>query len=302
MKKLSLIVFACFYFGGAIAQNEKTVIAVLPFVTKIQGVNPDLVQEMVTKQFVKSGRFDIVDRSKFQKVITELNVQKSEEFLNSKIVDQGKLLGAQYLVTGVVTQMNSTSRDIVSTKPPYTHSRLWDHLITVSYQVIDVETGKAIYSENINAENTAAHNASESDARDNAQCLLGRNIRYAVMKEFPQEIEIVKIEKTNKKGLPDEVLISAGTNFFDADSKGNECDKGLIDKINIFKKKDVVKLKAYQIEVLTVNGKEAKREKEIGTLKLKDVEGDFSVCEVTDGAKEIQEMMNSNQKVLLKIL
>src|SRR6185437_4781589 len=78
--------------------DEKIVIAILPFVTNVQGVNPDLVQEMVTKQFVKSGRFDIVDRSKFQKVISELNVQKSEEFLNSKIVDQGKLLGAQYLV------------------------------------------------------------------------------------------------------------------------------------------------------------------------------------------------------------
>lgn len=64
----------------------------------------------------------------------------------------------------------------------------------------------------------------------------------------------------------------------------------------------MVKLKAYEIEVLTVNGKEAKREKEIGTLKLKDVQGDFSVCEVTDGAKEIQEMVNNNQKVLLKIL
>lgn len=135
-------------------------------------------------------------------------------------MDQGKLLGAQYLVTGVVTQMNSMSRDIVSTKPPYAHTTFWNHLITISYQVIDVETSKAIYSENIKAENTAAHNGSESDATDNAQCLLGRNIRYAVMKEFPQ-LEIVKIEKLTKKGLPDEVLISAGTNFFDADSKGN---------------------------------------------------------------------------------
>jgi len=359
MKKCSLVVFACFCFAGAIGKNRKTVfaklpsetniqnanhdllpkiltrqfvrsgsfdivtlskfrkvitglnvqksdekivIAILPFVTSIQGVNPDLVQEMVTKQFVKSGRFDIVDRSKFQKVISELNVQKSEEFLNSKIVDQGKLLGAQYLVTGVVTQMNSTSRDIVSTQPPYTHSKTWGHVISISYQVIDVETSKAIYSENIKAESTAAHSGSESDARDNAECFLGRNIRYAVMKEFPQEIQIVKVEKTTRKGLPDEVLISAGTNFFDADSKGNECDKGLIDKINVFKKKDVVRLAAFEIEVLTVNGKEAKREKQIGTLKLKDVQGDFSVCEVTDGAKEIQDRINSNQKILLKIL
>lgn len=58
MKKLSLIVVACLYFAAAIGQSEKIVIAVLPFVTNIQGVNPDLVQEMVTKQFVKSGRFD----------------------------------------------------------------------------------------------------------------------------------------------------------------------------------------------------------------------------------------------------
>lgn len=302
MKKFSFLLLACFYLTGATAQNEKTVIAVLPFVTNVSGANPELVQEMVTKQFVKSNRFDIVDRTKFQKVMTELNVQKSEEFLNSKIVNQGKLLGAQYLVTGVVTQMNSTSNVTVSPTNPNARTTEWRHMITVSYQVIDVETGKAVYSENIEAQNTNAHNLSDADAIDNANCLLKRNIRYAVMKEFPEEIEIVKIEKLSKKGLPDEVLISAGTNFFDADSKGNECDKGLIDKINIFKKKDVVKLKAYQIEVLTINGKEAKRETEIGTLKLKDVQGDFSVCEVVSGGKEIQDMINGNKKVLLKIL
>ena len=300
MKNLLLTFTLIFQIFLAFAQSEKTSIAVLPFINSVDRSNSgNLFQEMVTKEFVKTGRFDIVDRTKFQKVMDELNVQKSEEFLNSKIVDQGKLLGAQYLVTGVITQVNSSSQNMVNNSIP---STIWKHTIRFSYQVIDVETGRAVYSENIGSENTAAHQGNQSDAMDNAQCLLRKQIRNAVMKEFPEEIQIVKIEKTNKKGLPDEVLISAGTNFFDADSKGNECDKGIIDKINIFKKKDVVRLKAYEIEVLTVNGKESKREKEIGMLKLKDVQGDFSVCEVTDGAKEIQDMVNGNQKILLKIL
>lgn len=289
------------------AQDEKITIAILPFINSSGSSNTyaGLVQEMITKEFIKSSRFTILDRSKFQRVMDELKIQKSEEFLNSRIVEQGKQSGAQYLVTGTLTEFDSkqeTTRSYdYSSKQTITRTA-WKANISFSFQVIDVESGKAIYAENIRGNNGASHEFSQNDAMDNAQCKVNRQVKSAVMKQFPEEIVIVKVEKTTKKGLPDEVLISAGTNFFDENyKKGNECDNG-IEKIFKFGKKESIKLKVVEIEILNVNGKESKREKIIGKLKLKEVQGEFSVCEVDDGAEEIQAKLNANQKLLLKIL
>jgi hypothetical protein len=53
---------------------------------------------------------------------------------------------------------------------------------------------------------------------------------------------------------------------------------------------------------MTVNGKEVKREKELGRLKLKEVQGEVSICEVDKGAKEIKEKLNASTRLLVKIL
>ena len=107
MRKFCLLLFS-FCTIGAIAQTEEPIpVAILPFVQSAGSsvISLEAVQETVTKEFVERSRFKIVDRSKFASVIKELNIQKSEEFLNSAVVEQGKLAGAQYLVTGVVGNM-----------------------------------------------------------------------------------------------------------------------------------------------------------------------------------------------------
>lgn len=307
MRKIIFTFFAFFYLLDPKAQQtEKISIAVLPFANAVnnQANYANAIQELVTKEFVKTGRFNVLDRSKFQKVVDELNVQKNEEFLNSKIVEQGKLSGAQYLVTGVINEMTprkeTMTQNTFNSNQPKVNVTVWKYSIRFSYQVIDVATSQSVYSETISAVNNSNHTRSEAEALQNAQCLLKKEVRNAVMKEFPEEIQIVKVEKTTKKGLPDEVLINAGSNFFDNSKKEYDCGENVI--VNIFKKKESIKLKAYEIEILNVNGKELKREKEFGQLKLKEVQGEFSICEITSGAKEIQDKLNGNQKILLKIL
>jgi len=310
MRKIFFTLLAMLGMCYSHAQDaEKISIAVLPFINSSGNSNnyASVVQELITKEFIKGSRFNILDRSKFQRVLDELKIQKSEEFLNSKIVEQGKLSGAQYIVTGALTQMDSKQEDNkyynYSTKQ-YTYTTTWKADIKFSFQVIDVTTGTALYAENISGTNGSSHNFSRNDAMENAQCRVNKQVRNAVMKLFPEEIQIIKVEKVTKKGLPDEVLISAGTNFFDENySKGNECEKGVVDKIgSLFSKKESIKLKVIEIEILNVNGKEIKREKVLGKLKLKEVQGELSVCDVDDGAKEIQERLNANQKLIVKIL
>jgi curli biogenesis system outer membrane secretion channel CsgG len=310
MKQILLLCFVMVCACSSYCQSdEKTSIAILPFVNNTGNSNnySSIMQEMVTKEFVKTNRFSILDRSKFQKVMEELKVQKSEEFLNSKVVEQGKLMGAQYLVTGVLNQVDTkkeTNTVLDSYTKVYKTQTTWTADVRFSFQVIDVATSSAVYAENIAAVNGVSHSMQSTDAVDNAMCKLKKQVKAAVMKLFPQEILIVSVEKMDKKGLPEQVLISVGSNFFDENyKKGNECETGLADKIGgLFSKKDVVKLKVIEIEVLNVGGKEMKREKVIGMLKLEKVEGDFSICKVDDGEKDIQEHLNAKKKLLVKIL
>lgn len=307
------LVLACLVFWGASGAHsqadEKTSIAVLPFINNAAGKGDycGIMQEMVTKEFVKGNRFAILDRSKFQKVLDELKVQKSEEFLNSKVVEQGKVMGAQYLVTGVLNQADA-KKEVGTAYDPYLKQNKittkWTADLRFSFQVINVATSSAVYAENISATNGTNHTDESNDAMENAMCQLKKQVRNAVMKLFPQEIMIVSVEKANKKGLPELVLISAGSNFFGEDYKGgDECETAVMDKVlGFLKKKEKVKLKVVEIETLTVNGTEKKREKTIGTLKLEKVEGDFSVCEVDEGEKEIGERLNAQKKLLVKIM
>lgn len=291
-------------------EKSKPSIAVLPFISAVanttQSNYTSIVQDMVTAQLVKGNRFSILDRSKFQKVLDELNVQKQEEFLNSKIVEQGRLEGATYLITGVLNQMSETEeryQEYNTVIKRYEIKTRYNVEIKFSFQVIDVARGIAVHQENLYAKNTANHDNKQADALDNAQCILRKQVKQSVTKIFPETIQLVSVEKTNKKGLPDLVLISAGNNYFDDDyKKGNECEKGLMDKINIFKKKETIKLKVYQEEVVTVGEKTMKREKEIGWLKLDKVEGEFSICEVTEGADLIKEKLESKITLLVKII
>ncbi len=310
MRKILLWVCLLCTTAKTYAQNDaKTTIAVLPFVNGGSNYTEysNLMQEMVTKEFVKGSRFVILDRSKFQTVLQELNVQKSEEFLNSKVVEQGRLVGAQYLVTGVLNQADAR-KDVSTYYDPVTKqnkvSVKWVADVKFSFQVIDVATSSAVYAENIAATNSANHNGEASDAMNHAMCRLKSQVKMAVMKFFPQEIQIVGIEKADKKGLPESVLISAGANYFDENYKGgNECDKNVMDKItNIFAKKEHVKMKVVEIEMISLGDKEMKREKTIGMLKLDKVEGDFAICKVDEGEKEIGERLTAKKKLLVKIL
>lgn len=288
--------------------EEKVTIAILPFVTSANVVNgyKDAVQETVTKEFVSKSRFSIVDRSKFESVIKELNIQKNEEFLNSKVVDQGKLLGAQYLITGVIAELkvnhDSKGVPIDPSKPlgPRTTVTTYRGVINFSYQVIDVATSQAVYSENINVVGNEITNANEGEAISNALCKLKSPVKQAVLKQFPPEILIVQVEKSSKKGLPEKVLISAGNNLFDEDKAGG-CGGIDLNVSSLFKKKGTW-LKVCMVENITINGRESKREKNIGKLKLDDVQGDVSVCDVADGAKEIQDGLNEKKKLLIRVL
>lgn len=87
-----------------IAQIEKATITVAPFHHDTVGKRFD--QYMVDcrsaalRSLLASGRFTVLDRDAAKEVEHERKLQKSESFIDGKVVEQGKAIGAEYILTG----------------------------------------------------------------------------------------------------------------------------------------------------------------------------------------------------------
>lgn len=122
--------------------SPKLVLAVLDIEgsEKLQGkvdLNPS---DMLTTALVKSGRFQMVERDKIDRVIKEQNFQMSDLVDNSKAIEVGKLLGAEAVVFGSITSVSQTkidkfAYDVIKTE------------VGIDVRVVGTETGKILISE-----------------------------------------------------------------------------------------------------------------------------------------------------------
>ncbi|HMJ48367.1 MAG TPA: CsgG/HfaB family protein [Ferruginibacter sp.] len=256
------------------------------------------VQSSLSNVFVEKTRFTVVDRAGFNQIAKERNLQKQEDFLNGSVVEQGKSLGAEYLISGNVNQINTRSyyKDKskldydAATKQWYTRKYQVTAILVdlnVNVQIIDVATGafKSNKSFSISHE---TEETGEAIAINNAVKRLEAYFRAWVNNAFPVYMKIIKVESTNRKGLPEKVLIKGGS---DVDMAVN---KGLLSN-------NSSELDVYIIDVLTVDGKELKRQVTIGKVRISEVQGEFSICKVRSGAEDIQKNINEGKTLFLKI-
>jgi len=57
-------------------------------------------QGIMANVFIRDGRFKVIDRSNDNEISNELNRQKSESYMDGYVVEQGKQIGAEYIVKG----------------------------------------------------------------------------------------------------------------------------------------------------------------------------------------------------------
>lgn len=280
MKKTILLILAMF-FGAtsfAIAQ-EKVCVGIMKFTHSIENSNDKIAASMaaetVTAAFVKTKRFTIVDRAKMEALNEEKELQKTEAFIDGKVIETSKGLGAQYLISG-----NVNSAAITENITPE-GVRYYSCIATIVLKVIDVSTSQVVASETISKGSGAALFSMPSD---NPQDALNKAIKGMeagidkfVKLNFPVIFAIAEIQEVSKKGEAKTILIAGGAAF------------GL-------KKGD--KLKVVELSELEVNGKKLERKKEIGELKIKQVEDDnFSICTVSSGGTDINNKFVAKAKL-----
>ena len=289
MKKIFIATALFVGFNSFVQAQEKIGVGIMAFTyakgaASSQDVNS--IQEAVTNAFVKTKRFNIVDRSKMDALKKEKELQKSEDFIDGTVIEQGVSLGANFLISGHVI---SAQAERMETAPDATTGKVtitYKAKLSISLKVIDVATGQVITSETIAPKGGSGFGGMLGMAPSTPEAAISKAIKGIeekvddfVNKNFPATFPIVEIQEKDKKGNATKIMIAGGSTF------------------NL-KKGD--KLKVVEVSTIEVNGKKLERKKEIGELKITKVEDEnFSTCSVSSGGIDINAKFEAKAKLLV---
>jgi hypothetical protein len=324
--KFAVLLFATLWVTQLYAQDKPIQIAIIPFTPTTRNaftITKD-VQAIVASCFAAKDRFYLFDRGVTDKLKKELNAAKDNASLYSKVVaESGHLANAEYIITGIVDSVmysGTNSKDVLSTniknaldaKAKFTRFHGTIHLALAIYKV---ETGKTILDKPYIITSREFDDYNESSILENVLCRLTNSLQTDIRALFPPMTMIVSVDKKNKKGLPEIVLVNGGSEVFDSGKQQSGCsgdeEVSLASKTSavtsVFKKakgalmSNKIILDVFIPEDINMGSKTLRREKVIGQLKINSIEKDLTVCSVVKGAEEIKTYMDNNKPVYVKI-
>ncbi|MGE5519288.1 MAG: CsgG/HfaB family protein [Candidatus Dadabacteria bacterium] len=264
-------------FTSLFAQdNEKITIGILPFTYSNSGQRYTYtIQENVENAFTKAKRFNMVERSRLAELRAEKDLQKHEDFMDSKVlVSQGKSLGARYLISGHV--VSADYEEVYSTTNNVRKFDGYRGKVSVIMKVIDVENGEIMNSENIQVSGSGGFLGGLMSYQTPETAIveaikgMDKQINKFIGTNFPVRFKIVEIQE-KKDNKAKSVLLAGGSNY--GLSKGD-------------------RLSVYEVKEVTLDNKTLQRKVEVGELKVSKVEDEnFSVCSVVSGGEAIAEKL-----------
>jgi len=314
MKRLiTIYISLLFTFSYSNAQElglqDNYTIGILPITVADYSSNShkEAIYGIISKVFTGKSRFTVVDRAKLDQVARERNLQKQEDFIDGYIVEQGKSLGAQYLVSCNIIQISSSSnkekrKKTRSVKDPntgkyvsedyYVDMYVFQSSVKLNMQVIEVATGSVKSSKIITSSKTyetqTPKNGDEESVINSAVSETEGYLKAWANEVFPVEMKVMKVESLNKKGMPEKILIKGGADM-DLQHSG-----WLINTSS--------DLEVYENEIIPMDGKEYTRKVPIGKVTIAETQGEFSVCKVKSGGETIQKKLNEGKTLYLRIL
>ena len=290
MKKIAQFLLFTLLCIGVKAQEDKKVIGIASFTGNYQQEVLNSVEEVVTSSFAKTKRFTIVGRSQMKAISSERELQKTEDFIDSKYIAQTKSLGAQYLVSGNISSITTSTDRYTDSRGSTSYE--YNSVITVDLKILDVETGQVVASDVV----TSKANKGLLDMKSFGKNLIGagpsnESEAYAVaLKGFEKEID-----KFVSKNFPISFIIVEVQQ-----SSGNTAKTILISGGSLYGVEKGDKMAILEVIEVEVGGKKMDRKKEIGEIKISKVEADnFSSADVKSGGSEIFSKFNGKSKLIV---
>ena len=289
-KVIALLFLQCFIHLCVNAQTTKTAIAIFPFRTEQRENRPRAyqLQQLVSEVIKQKLTLELIDRSYDSMVVKELDFQIRDYSMGANgLVKQGKLAGAKQMLVGTLSNIsverknNSTYNYLTKTN----ESRVeYSAVMNFTLQLVDVESGKVLTQKSFSSKDSKGGGLlgaiglggnSTSDTEENAIALALKKSRSVITawlnESFPTDVKIIRVEERDKNGFPETVLLTG---------LDGSLTKGAQIVIN-------------EVENIDIGGKTARRSKKIGALKVKEIQGEITVCKVSDGEKVLEEKLKN---------
>jgi hypothetical protein len=232
------------------------------------------IQDAVSDAFLKTKRFSLVERDKMDKLKSENNLQKSDDFIDGSVIEQSKTLGAQYVVLGNISKGSLYQK--TTTAPFVGNVTSYDGEIAFNIRVVDVATGE------IMASNSFSASEKGKTGFEDALKEIKPQIEKFIKDNFKLSASIASVEEKNSNGDATKVLISGGS------SNGVSVNNSF---------------RVYELSEMEVDGKKLARKKTLGTIVVEKIEDEnFSICTVKEGGADIAKKVAAGAKVKCEII
>jgi len=125
---------------------------------------------MISDALVNSKRFDVYEREKLNTIMKEQSFQASGFTDPQSAVALGKMAGVHYILTGKILDYGREVRDFAGYG---VHTRTSFYKLKAGMKIMDVQTGKLLFSRNDGAE----EQVSESSGMNSFDTTMLRNWR-----------------------------------------------------------------------------------------------------------------------------
>ena len=186
-------------------QDTRPVVGVAEFTCDAESPYARLVTEKVVEMLTNTKRFQVVDRTSIDKIHAELELQKSEAFLDSKNrVEQDVAVAAEKMITGHITKI-----PVYAMKNASGSLRGYKASVAFEMKVVDVATGLSTEATSFQGKASDEYLSPESAVTAAMQSLQGDIAEYFRV-NFPVTAKIVRV-LSEKGGRADVILVSAGS-------------------------------------------------------------------------------------------
>ena len=205
MKKIVLltVILSLFAFG-AHAQDLPS-IAVLDFSSTVEIGAVSQVPALLTDALVNSGRFTVVERSRFGQIVKEQGLTSSGFVDPATAVSLGEVAGASYLLAGEVIDASKESRVF---KGFGTVSKTDIYVLRVGVRIIETSTGKAVFSTIKEAEEWDYESANLLVDGRTVESILAETVAGMLMEEILQADAFIGLDPTGGAALVRVSIIS----------------------------------------------------------------------------------------------
>lgn len=250
--------------GSISCEAAKKSIAVMPL-ENVSGYTEARVAEIMTEELTnslyQSGKYTVIERNQLATVLREIGFQMTGAVDQNKAVQAGKMLGAQLVVIGKVTNVSvdvNTSGNLINKVIGLQAAGTIKGKVDVQYRFIDVETGEIKYMGD--AEGSEPGNTKE-------------NAIYKACKEAAQNVlkDIVINVKARVAGISgDDIYIDSG----------REGGFRVGETLTIVR----------ETSPIQINGKiVGMKEITVGAAKVIEVNDEYSVCKITAHTDVVKE-------------